>query len=443
VNARVLFLAGSLALNAALAAIFAARPALAPASLRPYLPAAHGGDATPAPKTAHPIAAPAKHPTWPTIATDDMPTLIARLRALGFPASLIREIVAAEVSARYDARLRALREGDANTPFWKLPSTSSYAGGSKRMEEYSQIQRERSKVLRDLFTDPFFASDDITAGQRRQFGNLPRQKIDQLQRIEDDYAEMTSTIRSAMRGIMLASDREKLALLERERRLDLGTVLTPQELADYEVRSSPITGMLSQQLGGFRPSEAEFRAIFAAQVAMNQRFPAIASSTDFEQRNAAQRELNAQLRTALGDTRYTDYLRETSYEYQQLNRLAQRENIPADTAARAYNMRDSVSSESMRIYGDAALTPDQKRTALVALAQSTRAQLLALLGTAGPQYVAMVDNQYLSMVERGNAVTFDGGPNMTISDGTTMISLGASGNFRSVPSSRPPPPPGM
>src|SRR5258707_692709 len=99
-------------------------------------------------------------------------------------------------------------------------------------------------TFRDLLNDPFFATDDVSATQRRQFGNLSRQKVDSVQRIEDDYSEMTSAIRAAMAGITLPEDRDKLALLAREKHADLAAVLTPGELADYELRSSPITSLL-------------------------------------------------------------------------------------------------------------------------------------------------------------------------------------------------------
>ncbi len=446
-----LLLAGSLTANIALFGALAWRPALAPPAFRDFFQRNfHADDAggVPRPVTAATTTATsAAKPLWSSLRTDDLPTLIARLRGAGFPAAVIREIVRQQVSARYNARLAALMTPDPNLPFWKV---SPYGpNDSKRQEEINQLDRERAKVVRDLLSDESLATGDVSAAQRRQFGNLSRAKIDAVQRIEDDYNDMFSAVRTAMNGITLPEDREKIALLNREKQADLASVLTPEELADYNVRSSPITNMLRNQLGLFDASESEFRAIFQMQQALNDKFPpsiggGIANIGDYQQRQAVQQELEAQLKTALGDERYAEYSRDMNRDFQQLTRLTQRDNLPPETAVQAYNIRDQVAQASNRIYDDPALSADQKRAALQTLAQDTRAQLLSRLGpTSGPAYVKIADN-WLNNVERGSAVTFttSGGTSTMISstNGTTaMVSLSSVvPNYRRVPNTPPP-----
>jgi hypothetical protein len=432
----------SLALNAALVTAFVLRPALAPARVRETFHLGGGAaEARSAPKAEVPsrrAAAPQK--LWPLLATEDLPALIARLRGAGFPPEVIREIVNAEVDARYRPRIRAYSEADPNAPFWKaLPTTFSM--NSVRLEEYQQLLRERSRVMRELLADPALAGDDSTAEQRRRFGDLPREKIDALQRIEDDYTDMMSAVRASANGILLAEDRAKLALLTREKRADLAGVLSAAELADYEMRSSPLTALLRDMVGEFRATEAEYRAIYDLHKTMNEKFPYIGGvglGNNYNDRRQVQQELDSQLRAQIGEARYNDYVRETSDDFQQLRRLTQKENLPADTAVRAFDVRNSVSQESLRIIGDSTLSVDQKRTALATLAQATRGQLLSLLGGAGPAYVKIVDNQWLSTVERGNAVTFDGGPNRSIGNNDVVISLGSGPNFRGLGQPSPP-----
>jgi hypothetical protein len=449
---RACLFAGSIVLNGTLLGALVVRPAFAPPALRDFFarhfhreaPAAAPVAKAPPPKPA------ARQPLWPQLdANGDLQTLITRLRAAGFPADIIRAMIMAEISARYDPKIRALFEPDASTPFWKA-STNFFAAGDKRMEQYGQLQRERAKLQRELLADPFFASDDVTAAQRRQFGNLSRLKIDLLQRIEDDYSEMNAAIRAATNGIILAEDREKLELLTREKRADLASVLSPEELADYEMRSSPVTNMLSQRLGGFNPTEAEFRAIFQAQQAFSEKLGVRGlGAANFEEREAAQQQLNDQLKANLGDARYTEYLRETDTTYQQLLRLTQRENLPADAAVRAYNIKDNVARESGRIADDASLSADQKRAALQSLAESTRNELLGLLGpNAGPTYVKLLDSRWLNMVQRGYAVSFNTGSGtsmMTLGSASggmpVSVSFGGNPNFRNVAQPRPAPRP--
>jgi hypothetical protein len=437
-------LVGSLALNLGLVGLFNAKPQFAPPRFRGAFVPGMVPDASAQP--AVPKRTPTKSPApasklGPALVTDDLAALVSQLRARGFPAGVIREIVRAEVGARYNPRLRALSDPDPNTPFWQLPSRT-FEINTKRLEEMRALELERSKLLRTLLSDEFFATGEVTAAQRRQFGNLPRQKIDAVQRIEDDYAEMTSAIRAGMNGVTLPEDAEKLALLTREKHADLATVLNGSELSEYEMRSSPLTGMLRGQFGEFRPNEAEYRAIFQAQSAYSEKFAGNLSGGDMNERREAHQKVNEQVRAALGESRFAEYLRETSSEYQNLKRLVARENLPAETALRAYGVRDTVSRESNRIYDDPALTVEQKIEALRTLAQTTRTQLLATLGpVAGPAYVATADSQWLRGVERGSALTFTGGPLLTMSNVNATITLGASASYRTIAQPRPAPNP--
>lgn len=444
---RAFIIGASVALNIGLVVALAVRPSLAPAAVRDFI-LSHSATAEvrPAAKPAAVTLVP-RSQLWATLDTSgDLTGLIARLRQAGFPPGVIRAVVSAEISRRYDSRTRALIESDPKAPFWK--AQPSLDMNSKSFAEYDRLWRERSNLLRDLLKDPFFTTDDVTTTQRRQYGNLPRGKIDAIQRIEDDYAEMGSQVRAAMNGVTLPEDRAKLALLEREKQADLATVLSPEELADYQMRSSPLTRMLARQLGGFDASNTEFRAIFDAQQAFGQKVAVGGSMSGVapEERQAAQAQLVEQLKSSLGDTRYADYMRETDRTYQQLTALTSRENIPPESTIRAYNMGASVAQDSNRIFDDSTLSSEQKAAALQTLAQTTRSQLLTLLGpTAGAEYIKLLDRSWLNRVERGAAVTFSGVPsNMmtTVTNGgaAATIGFGNSPEFRTLPSSPKPGP---
>lgn len=414
-------------LNVAVVGVFILRPTLAPAAFREAFRigdrAVEAGP-TKAKATARP-GTPAK--LWPMLETKDLSAWVARLRAAGFPAAVIREMVQAEVNARYAARLRAFTEPDPNTPFWKL-GAAGFGFDAAKAADYATLQRERARILREVFSDPFFAGDEAGGSQRRQFGNLPRQKIELLQRIEDDYADMNAAIRAGAHGVILPEDREKLALLAREKRADLAGVLNAEEIADYEMRSSPITKLLSTMLGEFHATETEYRAIFEQQRALNERFPSDNGAMgNYRERRTAQQELEIQLRATLGEARYNDYARETSDAYQQLRRQVERENLPVEAGIRAFDLRNSVAQESLRIVGDAALSNEQKRAALTALAQTTRNEVTGLLGpTVGPAFVKTLDASWLGYLEQGSAVTFTGAPNSSLGSDNVTISIGNS-----------------
>lgn len=424
----------SLLLNVALLAALAARPSLAPAGMQAFLVRHFHSDTPQPPPPATAKSVPAKRPKlWTALQHDDATTLIARLRTAGFPPNVIRALVTAEISARYDAQLRALQDTDPTVPFWKLPA-SYYMSGDKRLEEINRLYRERSKALRDLFKDEFFASTDASAAQRRQYGDLPLSKIEALQRVEDDYNEMIAAVRAEAKGIILPEDREKLALLNREKRADLASILTPQELEAYELRTSQTANMLRSRLAAFEPSEAEFRALYQAQLALNEKFQAGFNAIDYQTREAHQNTYHDQLRALLGDKRYADFVRETSSDYQQLTRLVQRENLPKETPLLTYDLRNAIAAESNAIFDNAGLSVEAKREALQQLAQNARNRILATLGPgAGPEYVRISD-QWLTQMERGAAVSFSRGSSFSVVTDQGQIGFsGPSAEYRRLP----------
>ncbi len=418
----------SVAVNVGLLAAFALKPQLAPAGMRPLLPSAASAEnkslardraAAEARAKAQPakaaIANADQKALWSAIDSEDLRTLIGRLRAAGFSRSIVLAIVNARLEARMASRFHALLGDMENAPYWK-PDPMNSPSSSKYWEEYSQIHREKSRILRELLGDDSMAwgGVDPATAQRRQFGSIPREKIDLVQRITDDYAEMTSQIRASTQGIMLAEDREKLALLEREKRADLAAVLTPSELEEFEMRSSPVTSRLRGALSLMNASEEEFRAIFKVQQVYNERINPMMSgfipNQVMDDRREAQRQMYEQLKSVLPAGRYDEYVRASNSEFQQLHRIAQRDNVPIETAVRAFSIREGIAAESVRIADDASLSLDQKRDALTSLAQKARTQILSTLGPgAGEAYAQTA--RWISSLERGSA--FSLGPDGT------------------------------
>jgi hypothetical protein len=399
-----LLLTLSLAGNAALLAAFALRPALAPAALRRYLPgsaSAGAGDAhviaaqnpapgaaTAAPKKSAAPARPAAADAWAALDTEDLRTLIARLRAAGFPPAVIRSIVSARINARFAPRFAELIRPASEQPFWKPDPWSGMANSQSFWEKQNQLYRDRMRAIREALGEESFAlyGDDPAAAKRRQFGDIPESKVELVQRIVDDYAEMVSQVRAAMQGVTLPEDREKLALLEREKRADLAAILTPQELEEYEMRTSTVANRLRTPLSVMDATEEEFRTIFRIQ----QQFAAQLDTTGLtaitpeisRALTEARKQADAQVAAVLGPQRFADYQRANDREYQQLYGIAQREGIAADAVLRAYNLRDTYAQKSTAIMEDRAATPEQKLQALQTLGQNAKIELAGTLGEA-------------------------------------------------------------
>ncbi len=410
-----LLLVGSLAANAALLGLFALRPALAPPAFRAYFVsdqqraanlAAENKAARARTAALAKTAAAKKAGVWSGLQTDDLKSLIARLRAAGFSPVVIRAIVNARLESTFSARMNEL-VGSIDVPFWKPDGLSSY-NNPKFYETQSQIYRDRAKALREILGDDYFAGSagEATAEQRRKYGDLPKSKIDLIERIADDYTEMISQVKAATNGIMLPEDREKLALLEREKRTDLAAILSPAEREDYEMRNSYITIRLRSALTLLDATLEEYRAIYRIQQPFSDILyptgPTTFTPEMSRQRAEAQKQVADQLKAALGEQRYADFARASNYEYQNLFRLAQRENLSVDAINRTYDLRASAAQESTRIQ-DAKLTPEARTAALQTLVADTKAKIIGNLGSnLAENYTKSLS--WLNALERGYTI---------------------------------------
>jgi hypothetical protein len=111
-----------------------------------------------------------------------------------------------------------------------------------------------------------------------------------------------------------------------------------------------------------------------------------------------------ELKSTMSPERFQEYVRVQNPEFQTLNRIAQQENIPADSVQRAFSLRDKFAQESTRIVDDTSLSYDQKRAALKDLGQSARVQLIGTLGQTGGTAYAQAA-RWVSTIENGGGVT--------------------------------------
>jgi hypothetical protein len=424
-----LLVAGSLGANVALGAVYLSRLHSAPtptdastaagSHATPDHSVAGGKTASSLPGATADATASVDGKTWASLNTADIHALVARLRAAGFPPAVIRAIVTREINESFKARREQLLPSREDRPFWQTNGPGLNGYDPKYFAAMRDLAREQGKLLKDVLGDDLNAGDTLNDNQRRRFGDLPPDKIEQIQRLNQDYNDLRNEVSMASRGIILPEDRQKLAMLDQERRADLAQILSPQEMEDYLMRTSPTTARLRNTLTAFNATEAEFRAVYQAQQSFDEKYNIQTMGGGFtpelvKERQAAQAQTNEQIKAVLGDERYADYVRASDREFQQLNRLTQQASLPDTAAVQVYNLRDQTFKESGRIYEDPALNGEQKRAALQALGQSARAQITSTLGDDASASYLKVAQRWLNGLERGSAVTLNpnGGVNI-------------------------------
>jgi hypothetical protein len=287
-----------------------------------------------------------------------------------------RDVALGRAFARYQEKLRAARTtGTTDDSRWWRTRTSS--SGS----------REAELLARRELTDALIAAfgDDLGLGgmDSSQLSFLSPAKRTALRNITQDYDEMMAKF--GANGVQLASDKEKLRLLRAERDRDIAALLTPAELADYELRTSPSAATLRSRYGDAIASEEEFKKLYALQKSFDEKFPAEALTGRvtpdlMRARSEAQLQHQNDLRAAVGDQRYAALRRATDPELRTLDGLVTRLNLPPNTTDRVATARETYATESQRINADATLSILDRRAQLQALGTKAKTELNASLG---------------------------------------------------------------
>jgi hypothetical protein len=266
-------------------------------------------------------------------------------------------------------------------------------------------QNAERRALADALAAAFGHDFGLGGGEQSQFGFLSAEKRDALRRILQDYDEMFSKYSAG--GIQLASDKEKLRLLKAERDRDIAALLTPEEKLAYEMRTSASANAVRNRYGDALESEDDFRKIYALQKAFDEKFPmenlsGRISPETMRQRTDAQRQLQEDIRAAVGDEKYAALRRASDGDLRNIDSLASRLNLPANTTDRVAATRETFATESQRINADTALTPPERRTQIQDLAAHAKTDLTRTLGAeAADAYVN--SSPWMSMLQGGMA----------------------------------------
>lgn len=334
-----LVLAGSLLANAALIGLLIAgavnRPAPIPA------PAS-----TSAPAAVRPAATAAE--LWAEIHSGDLRTQIEKLQADGFPPSMIRAIVAAQVRKQFAERRKALETAQGELPFWKSATPDPSAQAALR-----DLWRDEQKAVKELLGDD--PENSAVARLRRQFPNFSPESVEQLSAIRERYDEKRMELYTNLRGIggMLPDEQAKIDALDKAMHAEIASVLTPPELEEYDLRTSNTANQLRHNLVAFDATEQEFRTLYKLQSAFDEQhrlMRGLVSDEQMRARSEAQRQLNDQIKAALGAERYEQYQRATDYNYRQTTQLVARLELPPDTADKLYVVQKEFEQRRGEIY---------------------------------------------------------------------------------------------
>ena len=330
-----------------------------------------------------------------------------------------RDLALGRAMARYSAAMRGTSGKSGDGKWWVRTDPSKLS--REQREQLMQARREMSDALIAA------TGSDYTGGtgpSDATLAFLPEAKREQLRKILADYQEMMDQYGSAG-GIQLASDREKMKLLRAERERDIAALLTPDELADYQMRTSPSAESLRSRYGAAIQSEEDFKKLYALQKAYDDKFPAEAfgriTPDVMRARSEAAQQLQADMRAAVGDQAYAALRRASDSDLRNVDALVARLSLAPETTDRVAASRDSYATESQRIMADTATPFPQRSEQLKTLAARAKSELSSTLGTeAGEAYAQRAP--WVSMLQSG--IGFSTTPSANTPG---ALSLGAAG----------------
>lgn len=328
---------------------------------------------------------------WRSVESADYATYVANLRRIGCPEETIRDIILADINQLYESRRQALQEPPADWEFWRHPDERTPGGGDlseaekQRDAAYATLERDRRRLIVTLLGSSALQAEwaDFKAEELRdrslQF--LPPEKRDAVAEALAHWRQA----REESRG--LTGETEVQAALESaERTLDaaLASALTPDELRQYELRTSPRADALRERLRGFGASREEFEQLYEIERRFDAERAALAANPEDPQLaarlEANELERERAIQETLTPQRLSDLQRARDPDYQTLFTLALDHDVPPSVASDVWEMRRAVLEQTDQVRDNPLLTLDQKQRALEAIRRETQSAIVDVLG---------------------------------------------------------------
>jgi hypothetical protein len=346
---------------------------------------------------------------WTALSTEDIHEYMRRLQAAGFSAGAVRALVMMKISELFEKRREGLVTNSRDLPYWRARSFS--AMDPKQSAESNKLAEEQLSLMSELFGKGNWVDDErFQKSQNARFGNLSSEKIRGILALEQTFSEqvMKLHLSNVKPGATPSPElQEKLNALWEQQRAETEALLTPAERQEYEIHSGVAANLLRQDFKTFRPTEAEFKALFPFYQATFEEIRKAAPLDNDE--NASQpsplREtLKPQIQAILGPERYADFVQANEPGATRLNQLTERLGLPIAAAAQVTAVQKDVSQRADSVRKDPALTSEQRAAQLADLSEEAEVKITATLGDRGFDAYKQYAGDWLNKIQgKGSA----------------------------------------
>jgi len=327
---------------------------------------------------------------WKSLSSGDVKSQISDLKAAGFPPEIVQGIIRAELDQVYNVRRKEVLARNPMGGYWQ----PSYARANfTAVLGLNVIQEQENGQMRALFgpeadnvaydTGHFMPNNFNLRGQSEA---LPPEKFQKVAAIISDYNTMRGDLYASANGLVNPDADTKNDYLTKQQKADIEAALSPDELLEYKLRTSPEANALRWNLDSFKPTEDEFRAIYKAQDEFNRRYSTdggLASNDVQKERDAHKTELDAELQVTLGADRFAQYQVETQPFYGSVSKVTEALNLPSGSAQQLLDVQGDITKRMNALKGDSTLSEADRTSQLAALNGEARARLSSVLGEKG------------------------------------------------------------
>ena len=365
------FVATSLAANVVLGIWFAHQRK----STRPAAAADAPASAQPSTKPSHDSSVQAPGvPAWTEFETVELADVAARFRAEGWAPEVVRVMTRAVMGERVHERRLALHRAAGDYDYWRTQGVPRTPEQEAARDELQKLYGTFESRLDELL-GPEPETEYDRALRWREFGAIPKDKVDQIVALRRDYREVIDEIREKAQGVLTPEERRLVAKLEQELENERLALLTAEERREYERRSSPAADRTRSRLGAFEATEEEFLAALALQQTLPLEGEVSRAELDGQ--------FAEQFAAILGEERFEEFRLKSDPAWREIDGLVTRLKLPPAVTRNVVSVQRELQQRVKAAHAATQLSPEQRAVELRAVVKEARAQLGEVLGPAG------------------------------------------------------------
>jgi len=339
---------------------------------------------------------------WTEVESADYKEYISRLRAVQCPEDTIRDIIVADINKLYaprEAPFKLVVEApEDSSGDWHADRPRRQANFERRKQLHA-IQREKNTLLKELLgmelpLEPLRGRDSRNYEYfEAAFNALPAEKREIVREIQEGYWQSSDALKDKYDHNRTPEYLEEYRQINAERRAKLAQALTPEEMDEYDMRTSNVARNLQSSLEGFNPTEDEFKAIFRIRKAIEEPLGGLigivnpvdaqgnplSTSTPVSS-TERRRQINEQVVEALGPERARQYELSQDGTYRSLARLGQRYELSSEAVMQGYDLQQSFRTQQQELMNNRSLSSAERNAAMKQLQASNFKQLSDVMG---------------------------------------------------------------